>query len=1430
MARKLVIVIILTVLFGFARSETLTFNLNDYTISSDWRTIKYNKEKTYKTSNLAGVETQVVLKEVDFNGQFAEGFILNSYESILLNPNMELELYETTVDSVGQNRPYYPIMIGARGLKRHTGFSILELNPFYVHNDSLFFIPSVDFDYTDYRTSEPLIYKTDKIEKIDLTIITSEKFVDNFESYKNFKTKQGLITEIETVEEIYSKYPGENNVIKIRNFIKDRYIQNDLEFVIIGGGYDVVPVGEALPYVSDVTGYIRTDIFYSHLNGDLDKNNNGIYCEYEEDPDYYADVYVGRFPGNTEAEIEAIINKNINYYSSSRNFRTGFNTSSLLLGFTIDRVGDGRKYCNNIKTELPVTFMVDTMYEGFTSDFNYQNIMGRLNTGYNFVYSQSHGDIHLIRQTENQFKIWSDQILATNSVSGLYFIGSCEPGSIGKDSFSRKAMISPEGGCVNYIGMSGEESPGASNNMNAYFFDGLFRNQTYGKSFAEAAIMFGDIKCSDTGRYLNCGYVFQGDPSNKPLLKEPKAINISTIGQFKRGNGTVNGTFSAVPNDTIFVTLTSNNQIIAKTKTNNNNFSIIYDNLNSDSVFVNYYSQETFLKTYGYKTVSADQIEFQISDISLSDTNYSGVVEHKENFGLKFKFSLKSNAAGIDSLVAKITGVNHSEITVSNNTKRFRLPTIGSYYNINAFYMNFLSADSIVSDSSAVFSLEIQKKDGTKLFEDKIYIPVAVPYIKLQSVNRVGNVIKPKFLNISKGIINLAKIELLEATKSILPYVRRSVFSKAIVELEKIDGYKLISDSVVFNIDSTKTYLFKTTINSNKIYYSEEFFFNSNSIQPIILYADHSIGKINLEWEHSYQGEYSYNVYSSISEEFSMKQQVNFEKINSKSFSFNYEDNDPVWVKVALVDSAGYEFLSSDPVMIMPIPLYKDSVFKLAHFQLYNPVFIDGKLISNSQNSSIAGLNSSGTPVNGTGLIHESTLNGFSGSLQQGYAVGDVNADGVADMVNYSYNIGDSTLVKVVNLSTGAIIAQKKIYGYIMENAPVLVNADADTQLEILLSVFNGNIGGTHDDGSYVYMLDLNGSSLNIVSGFPLYSSFSPYYVHSPAILDLENNGSRELIFNCGSRVVIYNAGNLTKIIEYNLPAIIQTSISYCDIDKNGTLEIFVLTDIYDAYGKMFCYNFNGTTLVEKAGTAGGIDVEMKLSSFLDLTPPVNFADIDDNGTIEIVVLTASKLYVLNQNFTNYPNFPVTLDARVTANNMSAASMADFDGDSCLDILFMDANYRIWCYSGLTGDVLNGFPVLVENMERKEMTALSVADIDMDGSLEFAVGANDGVMVVYDYPVQTSGRPIFDKYRGDTYNSGLFQPLIPSSPANIAISNSGLNITLSWSSVTGAQKYKVFSSANPYGTFTYVGETTGTSYIIYNAADSKKFYYITTVR
>ncbi len=1409
-------------------SESLSFDLNDYTFSPDSLNITY-KEKTYKSFTFGGVKIPVTYHELRFSGQYATDIQIVSYDSVLIDPDMGISYFDQDTLFLGNKFPRKPANVGARGVKRYGGFSVLELNPFFIRNDSLFFITSLEYQPVNFRKFSDTV-KSQIYEKIDMVIITSDELKDNFEPYKMFKSRQGLKTIIKSVAEIYSEYPGDNDVMKIRNYIRDKYVSNDIEYVLIGGGYSIVPVGTAYPFDSAYTSYIRTDSFYSRLDGDPDSDGNGIYFQISDNSDHYEDVYVGRFPGNTESEIDAIINKTIAYYSPDRSYREGFNSSVFLLGMDVFSAGDGRKWCNNVRTEFPPHFSIDSLYEGVSSGFGRDSILSALKAGYNFFYSQSHGDYHVIRQRNSLFKIWSDDILNLGGVSGLYYVAACEPGNISTDSFSRKAMINPDGGCVTYVGSAAEEFPSTTDNFNAYFFRQINRGRTYGQSLADAKIVYGNLSSGGYSLYMSHTYSIQGDPSNLPFTGVPQNIALTVSQPFRKGNGSAAAAFSVDPADTMFVTMTEGGRILAAVKTPAKDFIISYEGVTSDSVYLHFYSQSSFFTTNGYSTSPADEISFSITNMAVQDANYSKIVEHGESFGMNFRLDLNSNPAGIDSLVAVVTGTDHSGVNIINGQKRFRLPAAGSYANIGAFSMNFISSDPLAGDSVAVADFHIRKKDGTVLYSDKVRVPVSVPYLKLESYELKNNSLKPKLINKRKGLINTARIDIYEIIRSSIQVDELRTDDKSSVTLKNITGFKIVTDSVSFTVDPAKKYKLGITVNGGYVYYSDEFGFSDRTGQNMILYADNSPGYINLEWTNPFLDTGGVNVYTSASVSFADPVLKNFERVNGSKFSFSYAGQDPVYIQIAFTDIAGYEFYRSGTVSVEPIGLYEQKTYKVAPFQIYNPLFIDGKLISNSLSSSVGGIHASGELINGSGLIHEADINGFSLNYQQGSAVGDINSDGNLNMVNYSYNMGDSVLVKVVDLVTGGIIAQRKIYGYIMENAPVLANADADSDLEIFISVFNGNLGGTPAKGSYVYMLKYNSGKLDIVSGFPIYSNASAYTIHSPSYLDPDNDGNKELIFNCGSKILVYRLPGPVKVTEYTLPRTIQTSLSYCDIDSDGKLEILALTESYGSYGKLFALTFNGTSLSVLSYTSGGIDLDMKPNDFYDLTPPVSFADIDDDGDVEIIALTASKLYVFNSNFTNFGNFPAALDARVTKNNSSAPATADLNGDGYLDILFMDKNYRVWCYSGADGSVLPGFPVQINDMDRNEMTSPAIADLDGDGDLEFAVGTRDGVMVVYDYKTKTSNRPVFANYRGDIYNSGLFSPLVPSAPGNVRVSVNGQDIILSWDAVPGVGYYTIYASANPYGNFVYVGETAGTDYTVYNMTEGRKFFYIKAVR
>jgi fibronectin type 3 domain-containing protein len=67
--------------------------------------------------------------------------------------------------------------------------------------------------------------------------------------------------------------------------------------------------------------------------------------------------------------------------------------------------------------------------------------------------------------------------------------------------------------------------------------------------------------------------------------------------------------------------------------------------------------------------------------------------------------------------------------------------------------------------------------------------------------------------------------------------------------------------------------------------------------------------------------------------------------------------------------------------------------------------------------------------------------------------------------------------------------------------------------------------------------------------------------------------------------------------------------------------------------------------------------------------------------------------------------------------------------------------------------------------------------------------------------------------------------IIPGVPANIVTSISGTDLVIDWDPAADATSYDVYSSNDPYGTFTFAANVATNQYVV-PYTDSKKFYYV----
>ncbi|MBU7021039.1 MAG: hypothetical protein HXS41_08260 [Theionarchaea archaeon] len=161
---------------------------------------------------------------------------------------------------------------------------------------------------------QPLIFQ-------DYVIITNEELEPTFEQLAIWKSSfVNMVDYVYTLSSIRATEPGRDDQEKIRNFIKDFYSMFGTRYVLLGGDVSVVPYRGF--FVTDFFGHTDTDIeadmYYAHLDGTWNADNDGLWGEKTDGIDWYPEVAVGRAPVETVEEAQAFVNKVIAYEQAEK--------------------------------------------------------------------------------------------------------------------------------------------------------------------------------------------------------------------------------------------------------------------------------------------------------------------------------------------------------------------------------------------------------------------------------------------------------------------------------------------------------------------------------------------------------------------------------------------------------------------------------------------------------------------------------------------------------------------------------------------------------------------------------------------------------------------------------------------------------------------------------------------------------------------------------------------------------------------------------------------------------------------------------------------------------------------------------------------------------------------------------------------------------
>jgi PKD repeat protein len=205
-------------------------------------------------------------------------------------------------------------------------------------------------------------------------IITHEGLYDSIEEstfipWKNligYNIKIVNITDAEIQDEEGMDLPQ-----KIRNFLRDIYLDWQTKYVLIIGNHSSIPMRYCYPNPSNhyngsgtpgSGGEFPTDYYYADLsypdNESWDFDADGYFGEYEEDfPDFQPDVYIGRIPTDDPTRIVYTLDKTVMFEQDTDVWKNSALHAGAFYGFTNEEnngwnATDGARCMNEIEQDL----------------------------------------------------------------------------------------------------------------------------------------------------------------------------------------------------------------------------------------------------------------------------------------------------------------------------------------------------------------------------------------------------------------------------------------------------------------------------------------------------------------------------------------------------------------------------------------------------------------------------------------------------------------------------------------------------------------------------------------------------------------------------------------------------------------------------------------------------------------------------------------------------------------------------------------------------------------------------------------------------------------------------------------------------------------------------------------------------------------------
>lgn len=312
--------------------------------------------------------------------------------------------------------------------------------------------------------------------KLDYLIVTDSVLVDAFMPLIEWKRTKGLKADIVTTQHIYrtTENASDTPQLKIKKYLRDRYYNNDLKYVLLGGDAQIVPAQGCYAMVYGAVDtmltnpkIVPTDLFYACMTGNMnwDNNGNGIAGEAYDVDDLESDIILTRAAVRDSCGVEAFVYKTVNYekYPSDN---LGY--YSLFSGCKLHWINDSDYPPRSDAHEYGLLFdmfgmskklFYDTFQDVESDNTSYkftpENIINEINKGYRFIDVSTHGWIDNW-STETTLFTNTSATLINNPRKTIITTSACHTNAFDSTNpcLSEVFISSRNSGIIGYFGSS----------------------------------------------------------------------------------------------------------------------------------------------------------------------------------------------------------------------------------------------------------------------------------------------------------------------------------------------------------------------------------------------------------------------------------------------------------------------------------------------------------------------------------------------------------------------------------------------------------------------------------------------------------------------------------------------------------------------------------------------------------------------------------------------------------------------------------------------------------------------------------------------------------------------------------------------------------------------------------------------------------------